>query len=713
MEANTDNLFCANGACEEGIGGTSLAAPRWAGFLALANEQANGSPIGFLNTTVYKLGQTSAYTSEFHDITTGNDFNSSSPDMFQAVPGYDLTTGWGTPNGASMLDALAPLSLASAPNFTLSASPTILNLTPGASASTAVTLTGTGGFAGAVNLVATTVGSPAGVTATLSTSTLTGTGSATLNVDTTAATPGGTYLVAVSGTSGGLMHTAYVQLALPDYTISASTSKLYLTQQSKMSTTLTVNPLNGFDSSVALTVTGTPPLVKAHLAPDTTKTTSKLTLKADVTAPTTPGVLLSINGVSGGTTRSVPSLSLAVSATTGICGLGFPVNLSSFYNLIALRHDKETFTDGGLDGSGSAYSSDLLTSSRVLNGARFSLGASSVPDAVYAAGQTIPLPKSPLPMGNFNSLQLFATGIDGNQTGQIVTVTYEDGTTAQTPLSFSDWYAPSTNVEEQSAVAMPYRNIANGTADNRQFNLYAYTILLDTTKVARSFTLPTNRAVVLFSATLTAVPLGTQVDLTRHFNATGIYTDGSMFSGSGGLDGGGAAYSAIQLVDTKAGGEIVSVGPSAFHLAGPNTPNVVYGAGQTIPLSIGFFSELKLLGTAVQGDQTAQPITVHYEDGTSETIEQSFSDWSSLSGYTNESLAIQTAYRDYNDGSQDQQAFNVYLYTLKVKEHKRLKSVTLPDNRNVVFLSITEVPTSVVELEETVCPTIDKIYGDD
>src|SRR5579872_2357197 len=40
MEANTDNFFCANGSCQGGVGGTSLSAPRWAGFLALVNQQA-------------------------------------------------------------------------------------------------------------------------------------------------------------------------------------------------------------------------------------------------------------------------------------------------------------------------------------------------------------------------------------------------------------------------------------------------------------------------------------------------------------------------------------------------------------------------------------------------------------------------------------------------------------------------------------------------
>ena len=701
MEANTDNIFCANGGCYEGIGGTSLAAPRWAGFLALANQQSNGFPIGFLNPIVYGIGQSSTYTTDFHDITTGNDFNASSPDMFSAVPGYDLTTGWGTPNGQSMLSTLAPASLATQPNFSLTTSTSTLNLKPGQDSSTAITLTGTNGFSGTVALAATLVGAPAGVTATLSTPTLTGSGQATLTVNTSAGTPGGTYLVSVSGTSGGVMHTAYVKLALPDFSLTASASKLYLDQQSTATDTLTVDPVNGFDSKVTLSLDGLPPLVKGKLTPKNTTGTSTLTLTSEVTTPTTPGVPVSISGISGGTTRSAPSLQVAISAAIGACGLGDSVDLSKGYNLTAIRTDGTKFTDAGLDGDGYAYSETVLSTSRVLNGVQFALGKADVPDALYADGQTVSLPA-----GKHNALQLMAVGINGDQTGQVITVTYADGTTANATLSFSDWYQPSTNVDEGEAVAMPYRNTASGGQDNRQFNAYAYTILLEPGKKAVSFTLPSNRSVILLSATATDLPLGTPVNFDRFANEVGLYTDGTTFHSNGGLDGGGAAFSATLLQDTAASGEEIAVGPSAFHLYPANVRDVVYSAGQTIPLPEGRYPELKLLGTAVQGDQIDQPLVVTYMDGTSETIQQSFSDWSSLSGYTNESLAIQTAHRDYNDGSQDPQAFNVYLYTLKLHGVKEVKSLTLPNNRNVVFLAATLAPKSPVRLLPEVCAAL-------
>ncbi len=105
-EANTDNYFCANGGCSGGVGGTSLAAPRWAGILAIANQQSGGAPIGFLNPTLYSIGRGAGYGAGFHDITNGNNVNADSPSLYAAVPGYDLVTGWGAPQGSALINTL-------------------------------------------------------------------------------------------------------------------------------------------------------------------------------------------------------------------------------------------------------------------------------------------------------------------------------------------------------------------------------------------------------------------------------------------------------------------------------------------------------------------------------------------------------------------------------------------------------------------------------
>jgi subtilase family serine protease len=93
----------------QGWSGTSIAAPLWAGFMACANQLSaiEGLPsVGFANSAIYWTGTHMGYTEFFHDITSGNNENSSSPSEFSATTGYDLCTGWGTPNGTGTIDAL-------------------------------------------------------------------------------------------------------------------------------------------------------------------------------------------------------------------------------------------------------------------------------------------------------------------------------------------------------------------------------------------------------------------------------------------------------------------------------------------------------------------------------------------------------------------------------------------------------------------------------
>ncbi len=91
------------------VGGTSAAAPLWAGFTALVNQQAlqGGLPVlGFINPAVYAIGKGPAYNVAFHDTVLGDNTWSGSPSLFPAVPAYDLCTGWGSPNGTNLINLL-------------------------------------------------------------------------------------------------------------------------------------------------------------------------------------------------------------------------------------------------------------------------------------------------------------------------------------------------------------------------------------------------------------------------------------------------------------------------------------------------------------------------------------------------------------------------------------------------------------------------------
>ena len=93
--------------------GTSCAAPLWAGFCALINQQTAASggstnSVGFLNPALYALLNNTNYTSCFHDITTGNNIGTGTAGLYYATTGYDLCTGLGTPNGTNLINVLAP-----------------------------------------------------------------------------------------------------------------------------------------------------------------------------------------------------------------------------------------------------------------------------------------------------------------------------------------------------------------------------------------------------------------------------------------------------------------------------------------------------------------------------------------------------------------------------------------------------------------------------
>jgi hypothetical protein len=100
--------------------GTSVAAPMWAGFTALANELQDknnfGNTMGFLNPTLYDIGQTSGTADDLYSETF-NDVNDNSTNAngwgpgFLAVNGYDLVAGWGTPTCNLLTQLASPFPL--------------------------------------------------------------------------------------------------------------------------------------------------------------------------------------------------------------------------------------------------------------------------------------------------------------------------------------------------------------------------------------------------------------------------------------------------------------------------------------------------------------------------------------------------------------------------------------------------------------------------
>jgi len=185
-----------------------------------------------------------------------------------------------------------------------------------------------------------------------------------------------------------------------------------------------------------------------------------------------------------------------LTCTPSLAAATTPVDLGSSFNRTGIISDRSAFC-GGLDGGGSALSANLLGTSQTWNGTAFSLGAPGSSDVVSTVGQTISLPA-----GYYASLQFLAVAVNGNQRNQTFTVTYADGTTATFTQSISDWYTPQNYAGESIAVTMNYRDVSNGTKDNRTFYVYGYSFELNATKTITSITLPNQDNVKILAINL-------------------------------------------------------------------------------------------------------------------------------------------------------------------------------------------------------------------
>jgi subtilase family serine protease len=258
--ANFTYYVCADqsGCTANYYGGTSFAAPLWAGYVALANQQAvaNGqSTLGFINPTLYTIGLSSNYDTNFHDITSGSNGD-------PATTGYDLATGWGSPNGAALINALTGTT--PAPGFSLSASPASVSVVQGNSGSSTITSTLTGGFNAAISLSAS--GQPAGVTVSFNPNPIAapGSGSSTMTINVASTTATGKYSITVTGTSGSTTATTTVSLTVTsaggggagNFTLSASPSLHAVISGGSASYTITTTLSGGFNSAITLSASG-------------------------------------------------------------------------------------------------------------------------------------------------------------------------------------------------------------------------------------------------------------------------------------------------------------------------------------------------------------------------------------------------------------------------------------------------------------------------
>ncbi len=305
------------------IGGTSASSPALAGILAILNQKT-GSALGNPNPTLYALakiqaqGGTHAY---FHDVTSGGN-NVPGVAGYNAGTGYDLTTGLGTVNANNLVMYWGDAVVATPPSMNVAMSAGTMRLIQGASGTSTASVAVSGGFSGAVTLSVS--GAPAGITATLASTSLSAPGSGTsvltIAVGASAVVPWeGPITVMASG--GGVSSSAVVNLtALPGFSLSTNLANVTVQQGSSTPLTLTSALYTGFSGAVALSAASTgggalPTGVTVGFAPSSFSApgsgTSTLTIAASSSA--VPGTYsITVTGTSGSLTgKTTFSVSVA------------------------------------------------------------------------------------------------------------------------------------------------------------------------------------------------------------------------------------------------------------------------------------------------------------------------------------------------------------------------------------------------------------------
>ena len=235
-----------------------------------------------------------------------------------ATPGNVIYSSAGTftatftvTDNANVTDPNSPtrtITVNPAPDFSLSASPSSRSTAQGGNVAYTVSVSALNGFSGSVNFSVS--GVPSAASASFVPTSITGSGSSTLTVSTSASTPVGTYTLTITGAAGALSHSVNVTLSVNsggDFSLSASPTTLQVSRGGSSSDNVTVSALQGFAGTVSLTLAGLPARASATWSPSTVSGsgTSVLTIRAN--KPARSGTYnLSITGTSGNLVHSIP-----------------------------------------------------------------------------------------------------------------------------------------------------------------------------------------------------------------------------------------------------------------------------------------------------------------------------------------------------------------------------------------------------------------------
>jgi len=232
-----------------------------------------------------------------------------------AVPGTYPLTVTGTSGSTIGTGALA-FTVVSAPNFTISASPTAISLPIGTNPTDTITVAFVGGLPGSVSVSAT--GLPSGMQANFAPSSVNAPGGTIIaNFSAQTSTPAGVYPIQIVGTNGTITHSTTLTITVPgtgSFTLAPSAPTLSIARGGSGTETITVTGQSGFSGSVSLTASGLPSGVTAAFGTNPTTGSSVLTLTAS-SAATTGAFTVTVTGTSGTLTPVTTTFTLAVTGT--------------------------------------------------------------------------------------------------------------------------------------------------------------------------------------------------------------------------------------------------------------------------------------------------------------------------------------------------------------------------------------------------------------
>lgn len=289
------------------VGGTSAAAPAWAGIMALAGQH-NGSNLGNVNPTLYALPAASRVP-VFHDIVAGTN---SVPGLsgFPAKTGYDQATGLGSPDAFALIQGWND---ASVPSLRLSTGTFSGAVVRGGTVSIPVITSVSGGFSSSITL--STAELPKGVTARWTSNTVSAPGSGTVTLALTAAatmTPG-QYNIVLRASGGGISQTTFASITVAPFSVTVTRPAVALRAGTATQLAVTIAFAPGFTSAVRLSAGNLPPGVSGGFVP------------AAVSGGGTRSTALRLGAAATARSAQVTTL---ITATAGGASITLPVSVS-------------------------------------------------------------------------------------------------------------------------------------------------------------------------------------------------------------------------------------------------------------------------------------------------------------------------------------------------------------------------------------------------